>query len=259
MTSKILPSSITSYDLLKTFAVVIMVVDHVGAYFFPDQLWWRSIGRIGFPVWFFLVGHASGRDLPLKLIIGAFLLMLGNFMAGMPIFPLNALVTIGVIRLLIDPVMERGLSAQKHLWGIAAMLMFLTLPSGLFTEYGTMALITAMFGYMVRHRDKINDDVLIFRFMVFALVTFIILQQITFGFTPSQFLFMAIGTAMVRLGLYYFQPQTFPKLTDILGGAATYVIQLCGRKTLEIYVVHLLAFKALAVFLGLEGYNALVF
>ena len=96
--AKALPREITSYDLLKTFAVVIMLIDHIGAYFFPEVLWWRAIGRIGFPIWFFLVGHASGRDLPFKLWGSALLLVGANFVTGMAIFPLNALVTIILIR-----------------------------------------------------------------------------------------------------------------------------------------------------------------
>ena len=69
-----LPKDLTSHDLLKAFAVIIMVIDHAGYYFFPDQEWWRAIGRIGFPIWFFLVGHARGRVISRKLIIGAGLL-----------------------------------------------------------------------------------------------------------------------------------------------------------------------------------------
>ena len=42
-----LPAEITSYDLLKAAAVIIMIIDHVGYYFFIDEMWWRAVGRIG--------------------------------------------------------------------------------------------------------------------------------------------------------------------------------------------------------------------
>lgn len=61
---RMLPREVTSYDLLKCAAVIIMVIDHVGFYFYPENLWFRAVGRIGFPVWFFLVGYARGRDIP---------------------------------------------------------------------------------------------------------------------------------------------------------------------------------------------------
>lgn len=253
--TKTLPKDITTYDLLKTFAVIIMVVDHVGWYFFPDDDWWRAVGRIGFPVWFFLVGYARGRDLPFKLMAGAFLLMAGNFIAGMPVFPLNALFTIALIRVSIDFVMTFSLKSKWHLWGGSVVLLLLIAPTYVVTEYGTQALITAIFGYFIRHRQAIDDENTVFHYMIFALVSFVLVQQVVFGFTVAQFAFMAIGTALVRLMLYRFKPLSFPKATAKVPAVMTWVTQLCGRRTLEIYVIHLLAFKALAVYWGLEGYE----
>lgn len=252
--SKKLPADITSYDLLKTFAVVIMVIDHMGVYFFPDDLWWRSVGRIGFPIWFFLVGYSSGRDLPAKLVIGALILTGANFIAGMHVFPLNALVTIALIRVYIDRVMQFCLKTPQILWFASAFMCVLILPSYFVTEYGLQALITAIFGYLVRHREKINNDRLVFQYMIFALFSFVIVQQLSFGFDAAQFAFMLIGTAMVRMALYYFKPQTYPHLTQKITPLGAALIRLCGRHTLEIYVLHLLLFKALAVVLELEGY-----
>ncbi|MCC6597720.1 MAG: hypothetical protein IT559_02905 [Alphaproteobacteria bacterium] len=252
-----LPSAITSYDLLKCFAVAIMITDHAGNYFFPDDLWWRAVGRIGFPVWFFLVGYARGRDIPLKLSVGAGILILANLLTGMAVFPLNALVTIALIRVTIDPVMKVLMRSRLILWSGSAFLFVLVIPTFIFTEYGTQALITAIFGYLVRHREEVKDEQLIIQYMCFALITFIILQFLTFGFTPAQMIFMGIGTAAVRSLLYYFSPKTYPALTEKLPKSVVWFVQICGRRTLEIYVVHLLLFKAMAVYLGMEGYNFL--
>lgn len=254
---KNLPEFITSYDLLKSFAVVIMLIDHIGHYFYPEDLWWRAVGRIGFPVWFFLVGYARGRDIPLKLAVGAGILIAANFLSGMTVFPLNALVTIALIRVTIDPVMKILLRSQTVLWVGSILLFILVIPTYLLTEYGTQALITAIFGYLVRHRKEIGDDDLIRYYMIFALATFVILQFITFGFTPAQMVFMAVGTAAVRGLLYYFSARTYPNLTKNLPFFARWSLQFCGRRTLEIYVVHLLVFKALALYLGMKGFGFL--
>ena len=134
--------NITSYDLLKTFAVIFMVVDHIGMYFFPDDLWWRAAGRACVPVWFFLVGYARGRDLSPKILIGAALLLVANFLAGMPIFPLNVLVTIILIRLILNPLMTTTLSVTgREFWPMAMLLFLLAIPTMLITEYGPQALI----------------------------------------------------------------------------------------------------------------------
>lgn len=257
MNTKTLPLALTSYDLLKSFAVIIMIIDHIGYYFYPDDLWWRAVGRIGFPIWFFLVGYARGRDLPVKLLIGAGVLTLANFLSGMAIFPLNALVTIALIRITIDPVMKWLMRSKSALWEGSAVLFVLVLPTHIFTEYGTQALITAIFGYMVRHREEINDEKLITHYMIFALLTFIALQFVMFGFSPLQMAVMALGTVAVRTLLYFFSLKTYPALTEHIPSVACTLLQFCGRRTLEIYIVHLLIFKALAVYLGVEGFGLL--
>lgn len=255
--SKAYPLPLTSYDLLKTFAVLIMIIDHIGAYFFPEELWWRAVGRIGFPIWFFLVGYARGRDLPTKLLIGAGILTAANFLVGMPVFPLNALVTIALIRISIDPVMNILMRSRATLWLGSALLFLCVLPTYMFTEYGTQALITGIFGYLVRKREDLKDDDLVIHYMIFALLTFVLLQWMVFDFTPLQMAFMAIGTMLVRTSLYYFSSKTYPDLTEKLPSPVTGLMRFCGHRTLEIYVVHLLLFKVAAVYLGMEGFGLL--
>ena len=35
---------------LKMLAVVTMLIDHIGAIFFPGVMWLRAIGRLAFPI-----------------------------------------------------------------------------------------------------------------------------------------------------------------------------------------------------------------
>ncbi len=254
-----LPKEITAYDLLKTFALITMIVDHVGFYFFPDMLWWRCVGRLSAPVWFFLVGYARGRDVPPALLLGGLVLILGNIVTGMSVFAINALFTIGIIRLSLDPVMRFALRSRRHLWTLSALLFICIIPSYFLTEYGTQALIIAMFGYFVRHKQDaitaLKDERIVLHYMLFALLSFIVMQHIIFGFTPAQFVLMAAGTSLVWLTLYYFEPRTLPKITAATPRPLVWITQLCGRRTLEIYVLHLLAFKVLAMVVGLEGFG----
>lgn len=52
-------------DLLKIIALASMLIDHIGAVFFPDQLLWRTVGRLAFPIfcWQLAEGyvHTSSR------------------------------------------------------------------------------------------------------------------------------------------------------------------------------------------------------
>lgn len=253
-------SSLSSYDFLKTFAVIIMIADHVGYYFFPEDLWWRAVGRIGFPIWFYLAGHAKGRSIPTRLWAGGLLLVLLNPVVGMTIFPLNALFTIIAIRLLIDPVMERVTGWPKALWPLTFLLSLMILPSNMMLEYGTLGLLFAMFGYMAARREKLPFDENVVRlFMMVIAMVFLAWQSLMFGFTMPQFILMAFGTIAVCLILLFFKPMEFPSMAASMPRSLTFVLKFCGHRTLEIYVVHLVIFKILALTMGFEGFDAFQF
>ncbi len=63
---------------LKIIALVTMIIDHTGHVFFPDNLWFRYIGRIAFPIYVFLVaeGCVHTKDIKKYLLrLGAFALI----------------------------------------------------------------------------------------------------------------------------------------------------------------------------------------
>ncbi len=254
--SKALPKELTSYDLLKTVAIILMVVDHIGYYFFPEENWWRVFGRLCVPIWFFLIGYARSRDLGPKMWIGGLILVAGNVVAGLSIFPLNILGTMIAVRLLIDPVMKRALRQVSHLWGIAVLLTLLILPTVGITEYGTQALLTAMFGYLVRHQGEIDEaHKFVPPYFMFALISFVIVQFVMFLFNDAQVIVLSLGLLVVMGVLYFFKPVTYPRLTKALPGPFVKLVQLTGRRTLEFYVLHLLLFKGLGMWLDPERFS----
>lgn len=252
---KALPSAITSYDLIKAAAVIIMVIDHVGFYFFPYDEWWRAVGRIGFPVWFFFVGHASGRDFPFWLIAGAAILAAVSAAVSMPVFPMNALVTIILIRLLLDPMMAFAGRGTNELAMTMFVLVMLTLVTSQFTEYGTLGLLFALFGYVVRHRESflggrnVRPIVMLACFAAFA-----ILQQMTFAFSPVAFAVMAAGTLVTCLTMMMFRPREFPALSARIPAIFKAPVQWMGRHTLAIYIGHLVLFKVAVAILYPDVY-----
>ena len=167
---KVLPAELTSYDLIKALAVVIMVTDHIGMYFFPDVLWWRAVGRIGFPVWFFFAGYSLNRTIPPRVVVAGVALLVSNYVTGLGFFPLNALFSIMAIWLTIDRCMKPVMEGRLSIWALSAILFVLILPTYFLCEYGTQALITAIFGYLVRHRDKVKNENFIIGYMIFALL-----------------------------------------------------------------------------------------
>ncbi|MEM6780953.1 MAG: TraX family protein [Pseudomonadota bacterium] len=256
--TKTLPKEITSYDLLKTVAIILMIIDHVGYYFFPEtEAWWRTFGRMCVPIWFFLIGYARSRDIGPKLWIGGGILVVANIISGMYILPLNILFTILLCRLLLDEVMRVAIRHVSTLGAVTFALIILTLPTAFLTEYGTQALMITMFGWMVRHQKEtrsLQKDIIEI-FLAVNIVVFVFLQSLFFGFNDQQTFVLGVGTVLAFGFVWLFKPKTYPKATQAIPGIFVSLIQFTGRRTLEIYVAHLLLFKAMGMVMDPERFG----
>ncbi|MCM2343215.1 MAG: conjugal transfer protein TraX [Alphaproteobacteria bacterium] len=251
MIHKALPVQLTSYDILKALAVVLMVADHIGAYFLPDVLWLRVAGRLCVPMWFFLIGYARSRDLDRSLWWGALLVILSDFITGRYIFPLNILVTILGVRLVLDVTMKFALKNGLTFWLIATLLTAMIAPSAMLMQYGTQGLLLAGCGWLLRH-IPVNDRrrvTYVLPYMIFCTMVFTIVQWSLFRFSIPETAVLLIGLAAVMATLHGFYPFALPRLTQALPMPVVSLIQMAGRHTLLIYVVHLLLIKALGLWL----------
>lgn len=256
MSLKHLTKDLTSYDLLKTFAVIFMVADHIGYYFFDDVEAWRIAGRMCVPVWFFLIGYARSRDLGPKLWIGAVILMAASFVVGLGMFPVNILGTMIVVRLVIDPVMARAMHTPQSLWPISVMMVLLSFPTSYLFEYGTLAVIMAMFGWLVRHQHEYpQGPAQTQQFFFFSMFTFILIQTLFFAFKGNEIPVFAGGILAVMSVLMFFRPITFTGTGEGVKGILLSPFRFMGRYTLEIYVAHLLLFKALGAMIDPERFQ----
>lgn len=256
MPSKTDTPYLTSYDLLKSLALLLMLLDHVGYYFYPQNEWFRVVGRACVPIWFFLVGYARSRDLSKPLWIGAGLIILANFALGGGIFPLNILVTIIVVRLALDRVAHLAFRDWENATYTAFGLSVLFLPTFFAFEYGTAALLLALCGYIIRNAERMIISQTAQRvFIVYALTFFAFTQLITFNMTHFQSQAMVIGIGMSAILLYFFRPKEVPEVENSLPRPLVGALQFGGRYTLEIYVFHLILFKAICCLLGLKGYG----
>lgn len=220
-----------------------MIIDHIGYYFFPEQLWWRAVGRIGFPIWFFLIGHASSRAISPLLIGGTVILLTANAVVGLPLLPVNALGSIILIRLVIDPLMRVIGTCEMRLFAATALLCLLAPVTNLWWEYGTMALILAMAGHVARRGfGSMREMPLLYGLISVAL--FVYMQALHFDFSVAQNVFDAAGSTLVMLALLWYLPRR-----DVAPNWRW--IKLLGRRTLEIYVLHLVLFKA--ILFSLQG------
>lgn len=257
---KPLPREITSYDLLKAAAMVFMFIDHTGFYFYPEELWFRVWGRFSAPIWFFLIGYADTRTVQLGIWVGAIIISATWALSGQFLFPLNILFSLAFTRLMLNGIMLRALKDKQSLWGMLLLLFFLALPSMIFMEYGTLGIMFAMTGFLVRHKNAVTWPR--WNIVAFMTASAILLASIQLLLLPvlsvAQFFTLMAGMASLCIALYLFRPMTFPKLTRFSGPLAP-VIRLLGRRTLEIYVLHLVVLAGLMMVLNPERFGFLQF
>jgi len=257
---KTLPADLTSYDLLKTFAVLTMIIDHIGAYLYPDILWLRLIGRLSFPVWLFLVGYSNSRDIPSRLLAWGGALVAVNLIVGNTLLPLNILFSIALTRVLLDRLTGFTFSSAQMIWFVPLagfFLSFFTLP---FWHYGTLVFLFALSGYMVRHKDAlcqagfINERTLQ-NLSYFIVILYALSQAILTGFSGQQTAILIGLLLTLSIALMRFSVKTYPEWTAKLPAIAVSGLKLCGRRTMEVYVIHVAVLMFAAMWLGTREFH----
>ncbi len=253
--TKTLPAALTSYDLLKALAIIFMIVDHIGYFFFPEEAWWRVWGRLSVPIWFFLIGYANTREIPKLFWVVGGVVALSTIAAGEHIFPLNIIFTLILARMAVDWMFSHALRNREAFAGMFFLLFLLSMPTLLFIEYGTLGLLFTLMGTLRRRKE----DVLAPRWMVMsylaAIISAYILEQSVLlpSLSLLQFGVFVGGMVVVCFMLYRFEPRSFDRLSFKTFPPVA-LIQLLGRRSLEIYVLHLLVFRGVAMAVNPERF-----
>lgn len=256
-----LPKALTSYDLLKAAAVLLMILDHLGHHFFPDEMWFRVAGRLCVPIWFFLIGYANTSVIPKRWFIAAAIVALSAVIAGQYLLPINILVTLILARYARGWIVVNGLRNGESLRGMFFILFLMSLPTALIFEYGTYGFLFVLLGVIVKNKEEVYDIVdqrylKLFAFASFAM--FYILQGVALPHASGpQALFMMGGFMGVGLVLWNFCSVTFDRAPKFMAGSFIWMFKLLGRRTLEIYVLHILIFRAICMYLYPEKYTFL--
>jgi len=258
---KNLPKELTSYDLLKALAVILMITDHVGHHFYPDEMWFRVIGRLCVPIWFFLIGYSKHAFLSRNIWIGAILIAASAILSGQYLFPVNILFTILALRWVRQGVFNHAFYSPETLRGMFLILLFLTFPSALIFEYGAIAMMFVMVGHIVRYKQDIYERIsrgyiLLFVFLTFF--SFYLIQGVGFPHLSNvQAIALTFGLIGVGVLLWRFEGKTYPNASRVMAGSFIALFQFLGRRTLEIYVAHILVFRGICMVLYPEKYSLL--
>ena len=146
------PQAVDNADWLKTAAIISVSVGHFGYFFIEDDSWWSVFGRLAAPTFFFLMGYAQTRTVPLRWIwLGVILTLLESWNAKWTWVAPNILLSLALIRSG-RPYVQ--ILLQRHGWAAFAFLvsaLLAVLPiAGNIVDYGSEGWLWALFGLCQR-------------------------------------------------------------------------------------------------------------
>ncbi|MGL5361555.1 MAG: TraX family protein [Bosea sp. (in: a-proteobacteria)] len=253
--------ALTTTDLWKAAGLLLILADHVGLYLDPENLWWRVVGRAALPIFFFFIGYAKSRDVPLRwLAIGAGLMALGYWLdGGFEANGLNILFGFAAIRiglrgvdwLLALPLLrDASQLLQLAFWTLMIWLLLLAMPyADRLFEYGTEGAILALAGLAVRRATdagtKEAKRLAIF-VMLLAGSIYVAAEWVDFGLDLRQGLALAAVVTCICLLLLRFQRSDAAWQP---GEAMRRALAFCGRHSLELYALQIVVLAPLGAWL----------
>ena len=140
-------------DLIKTIAILSMVIDHLGLYLFPECDSMRLIGRIAMPIFCFFAGYNfKGKPKNLILLYGVSLYIVTTILFS-EFLETNILISIYLgqcyIFIFHDQLKRFFYSGYPHVI-FAALLWHFTKDS---IDYGSLSISIMILGYIAKH-DK---------------------------------------------------------------------------------------------------------
>jgi hypothetical protein len=260
------PRAVDNTDWLKTAAIILVSIDHIGYFFIEDDLWWSLLGRLAAPTFFFLLGYAQSRKVPLNWIwLGVILTLLDSWNAGWTWVAPNILLSLAFIRIA-RPYVQ--ILVQHHGWVafallVSALIAVLPLAANI-VDYGAEGWLWALFGLYQRmyvdsrshtgevstaqsptlHAMKENAGLMRLLACLVAAVVYVWQEQMEFSFSQAHFAALILGVGVLSLSLCLFlrgpsriQP---PEPIDS-------VLRFVGRHTLEIYAIQLAGFEFIII------------
>lgn len=251
--------AVTTIDLWKTAALLLILIDHLWFYIWPDQLWLTAIGRAALPIFFFLIGYARTRRVPwFWWAAGAALTTLDLWRhGGFENICLNIMFNFALIRLALPLIETYVMRAWWRIALVALALAALMPFAGQIIEYGTEGWLLALVG--LAHRlardggpDQARDPAWLIRRALGAFVTiaYLGMELYDYEFGVAEAWAMAGGVILVSGLLLKFSPGA---VQWRIPSPLRMLARVCGRWSLEIYIAQIVVLMSLGLALGIDA------
>ncbi len=231
---------VNSYDLAKCLAIIAMLIDHLGLFFFPDHVIFRIIGRVSFPIFFFLIGYSQKfKNEKSILILAVFMLVLDHILADKDtIFFFNS------ASILPNVIISRFFLHWSINWvksNILVSFFLLALyyiPAAIIFGYGTLGCMFIICGYLKRNN---YTDLKSSLFLILTTIFYIIAQGTFYSF--GWIATFSTEMLMLLFCMYNFKVKNYLIANHHLKSLAL----LCSRYSLYLYCIHFELFKIISM------------
>lgn len=240
-------SNINSYDVAKFLAIFFMILDHLGFFIFMDTPELRGLGRMAFPIFFFLIGysHDNKRSWNL-LILGLGVTFYRGMIAGMW-EPFDILVTAFFSKMALRFFVRKDMLDDFQLFATYFILLIWHIAILMIFSYGSLGVMFAICGYLKRRENDGQPSKYLNIVMLASIIMDYGLQRLFWEETENfKYIFSCVSVVL----LYYFMNFRMVNFTGIKNKLATDVILFVSRNSLMIYWLHYIVLLTLGVFLA---------
>jgi hypothetical protein len=218
-------------DALRTIAVIAMIIDHVGLFFYPEYEFLRVPGRVVMPIFCFFTGYNFTKP-KLKILILGLMINVMEYLCIGHIITLNILVSIYISQCALYLLYKSHKTSEWDLLGFILLLILCNYIALHIIEYGTLTIAFAIAGAYLKNKEDIG-------FVPFLCLLHVLFTIALFNF---NFLNNLIATTLICITSYFLRAGNFNKSVNFR------VVQI-GRYSLMIYVTHLIFIIALYSYL----------
>ncbi len=144
-------------DLIKLLGIILMTIDHTGAFLFSSEVYMRALGRPAVLIFTFFAGYNFHHRINIKLPIYAILVeIILQFCVFSKFQPVNILFTILSAQLYImffsNSINKNYYFGYLHVTFLASIYLFVNK----FLDYGSIGMAMVLIGYMTKNypRDR---------------------------------------------------------------------------------------------------------
>jgi hypothetical protein len=227
------PTQANYQDLLKTIAIVAMIIDHLGLFIFQDTVILRVIGRMVMPIFCFFVGYNFTKPKILIAILGIILSLL-NFVLW-KLTMLNMLISIYCGQCVLYLARKYNFEKDENLWYLSLLMILFTPLTYEFFDYGTLGIAFMIVGrlYGLNKEDPGFILLLAASTMIFSL---------TLNFDQQNNI---IAATLIAIVCYALTAKRYDRPISV-------DLRCISRHSLAIYFCHLTILSTLGYYLAIR-------